>query len=273
MSVIAVKNIIHKYTENTINIVYEPTYSLFDYMLYDLPFNFFTTKPYIIDRSNVIYARDLSLFNYDMMFCHNEADAGLGFKLHVPIVKYIHTYALDEAQAGPNLFTILENTNDVNVPSFFSVDAPLLNIKNDNKNYETVLINSHPAGLDKKVVDFLISKINNLHVIDHTNNLLNISQYKTVIDLYPTNQTNMLYALNNNVCYLTTTQKNTIKYAEKYHNVHHASTVLDIIQKNNECLDSYSKSSFEETQNSLKSNWHDQMTSILSSIKSIGFYL
>jgi hypothetical protein len=273
MSVIAVKNVIHKYTETNINILYEPTYSLFDYIIYNLPFNFFTTKPYIIDKSNVVYVRDLSLFSYDMLFSHNEPDTTLATKLHIPSVRYVHTYALEEAQSSPNVFTILENATDVNVPSFYSVSMPLLNIEQNTKTHKTALINSSPAGLDPKIVEFFGNQIPDLHIIDHTNNLLNISQYKTIIDLYPTNQTNMLYALNNNVHYLTTTQKNTIKYAEKYNNVHHASTVLDLIQKNTECLETYSENSFSEVKNSLSSNWHDQMTNILSSIKSIGFYL
>lgn len=274
MSTIAIKNIIHKYTEKSINIIYEPTYSLFDYLIYDLPFNFFMTKPYIIDKPNVIYPRDLSLFSYDMLFCHNQENNDLALKLHLPIVRYIHTYALENVQGGPNIFTVLENAEDVGVPSFFSVSMPIFNMKNDIKvKKDSVLINSRPAGLDNKVIEFLKDKIPRLDIIDHTNNLLNICQYKTVIDLYPTNQTNMLYALNNNVCYLTTTQKNTIKYAEQYKNVYHASTVLDLIEQNQQCLQSYSDKSFDDIQQKFSYKWQDQMTDVFSTVKSTGFYL
>lgn len=272
MSVVAIKNIIHKYLDQNINILYEPTYSLFDYILYDLPFNFFTTKPYIIDRHNVTYAKDLSLFSYDMIFSHNDCDMNLATKMHLPMVKYVHAYALENAQAAPNVFTILENAAEVNVASFFTVSTPLLNVLQQTEKQDTALINSHPVGLDPKVTQFLVQQIPDLHIIDHTNNLLNISQYKTVIDLYPTNQTNMLYALKNNTCYLTTTQKNTMEYAKKYSNVYHASTVLDLIQKNKECLQTYSPSSFKANHN-IESNWHDQMVQHISLIKSTGFYL
>lgn len=272
MSVIAIKNIIHKYLDQNVNILYDPTYSLFDYIIYDLPFNFFTTKPYIIDRENVVYAKDLALFSYDMIFAHNDCDMSLGTKLHIPIIKYVHTYALENAQAAPNVFTILENAAEVNVDSFFTVSMPLLNLSREEEKLNTALINTHPVGLDPKVVQFLMQQIPDLHIIDHTNNLLKISQYKTVIDLYPTNQTNMLYALKNNTCYLTTTQKNTIKYAEKYNNVYHASTVLDLVEKNKDCLETYSRSSFD-TSRDIESNWKNQMIQHISFIKSTGFYL
>lgn len=272
MSVVAIKNIIHKYLDNTINILYEPTYSLFDYLMYDLPFNFFTTKPYILDRPNVVYSKDLSLFSYDMIFSHNECDPSAANKMHIPMIKYVHTYALENAESAPNTFTILENAQEVSVPSFFTVSMPVLNIQQNEKTHTTALINSHPIGLDKKIVQFLLEQIPDLQIIDHTNNLLNISQYKSVIDLYPTNQTNMLYALKNNVCYLTTTQKNTIKYAERYNNVYHASTILDLVQKNKQCLETYSVSSFDKDRN-IESDWHNQMVRHISLIKSTGFYL
>lgn len=272
MSVVAIKNIIHKYVDDQVNILYDPTYTLFDYLVYDLPFNFFTTKPYIIDRPNVVYAKDLGLFSYDMIFSHNQSDMNLSYKMHIPMVKYVHAYALENAQSAPGLFTILENAAEVNMPSFFVVSSPILNTLQNTKQHNTALINSDPAGLDPKIIQFFMHHIPDLQIIDHTNNLLNIANYKTVIDLYPNNQTNLLYALKNKTCYLTTTQKNTIQYAEKYQNTHHSSTILELIQKNKECLDTYSSLSFNDVEN-LESSWHDEMTSHLSSIKSTGFYL
>ena len=275
MSTLIIKNIAHKFLDNSINILYEPTYSLFDHMMFDLPFNFFTTSPYLTTRDNVIHPIDLSLFTYDMVFVHGIGDGRLGNGLHVPTIQYIHAFTTDNVTPSQNSFSLLEGSSVVNVNDCENISVPCPPYLIDaNKEFDTVLIDCGRSRLDPKILDFFNKKIPNLHIIDNVDNIQNIAKYKTVIDLYPQNASNLMFAILHNTFYLSSPQKNTSVYANTYSSMILGGMILDVVKHNEEILTNYSKNMFNKDKSLLQSNgWTENITSYIKSIKNKGFYL
>lgn len=72
----AMSNILHQTLEKNVNILYQPTYSLFDHILYELNFLFVTVQPNCHNQKIVTTTNNnIDLYNYDLLLSHNIFEA------------------------------------------------------------------------------------------------------------------------------------------------------------------------------------------------------
>ncbi len=275
MSSTVIKNIIHKFLDKNINILYGPTYSMFDYMVFDLPFNFFVNKPYRISKDNVISVMDVTLFDYDLVWINGLTPTDLGQKLHVPILQYVPSFITDSMDISHNTFYVLEGADETRNKNLVPIDLPWVQPSgNIDKIGDTAIINCYESKLDPKILHFFHDKIPNVHVIEELKDLPQISKYRTVIDLYPNNISNLYFALANNTVYITTPRPNTNAYQQMYKNIILGSMILDVIKHNENALNTYSPNSFAADHALMTEfKWHNKMIEHINNLKHTGFYI
>lgn len=277
MSASVIKNISHKFISSDLHIIYEPTYTIFDHEVFQLPALFFTTTPYLINRDNVIHSREVSLFAYDFIWTHGIRDIEEALKLHIPVMQYVHAYTATSIGPKPNVLSILEGAKDINTEGFGDVPVMVPSVTDiPPEKKASALIDCHYQRLDPNVVAFLKTKLPNLEIIDDINNLTDIRNYKVIIDLYPNDISNLLFALLHETFYITTPRSNTEQYSHLYNGVSLCATVLDAVDQHDRLLTGYNSSMFTKDKHKIEASrdsWYEQMSKYLIVMKRKGFYL
>lgn len=276
MSSHIIKNIAHKILNKNIHILYEPSYSVFDFIVLDLPFSFFLTKPLNINKSNVIFPIDLYLFNYDMIFGHNYTlKNNYDHKLHIPAIQYVHEFSNIKIESqNPNHTIVVEQLKPSRSTNFCVPIPSSQDIVDHHKEFDTVLLDCGESKLDQKIITVLKNKINNLHIIDNIAKIKDMAKYKIVIDLYPANISNLVFAISNDTYYISTPMAHIKDCVNKFNSVSLDSNLSGIIQHHDKVLKTYTTHNFDIDKQQLKNNdWNTSMTNIIQSTKHKGFYL
>lgn len=95
-------NIIHQILDKDINVVYAPSHSVFDQILYTIDCNFFVFGPYNTRSDKCISLEEeyIDLHEYDLFLCNNITDAN---KNKINLALHVNTLILQHTPKEPQL--------------------------------------------------------------------------------------------------------------------------------------------------------------------------
>lgn len=271
------KNLTHKVLSKDINILYNPSYTIFDTYIYDLPFNFYALRPPTID--SVLHPVDLSIFPYNFILTselHNSL-FDIAYKLHLPIVNYIHNDTVDTIEFNTFTTYIIENTDSSmkDVSQILKIFNPHFGVSVTDKQYDIGLLNTNPfSKIDNRIVDFFKEHAPGIQILESVQDLKRIGEFRFVVDLYPTNISNLIYCINSSTVYLSTPQKLFDSVNGMYKNLFLGKTTMDIIGYYKQNLPYYHIGMFgsDQTRTNLQ-EWSKTMIQYLSGLKNKGFVI
>lgn len=283
MSTSAMRNIIYRSTNNTdtMNILYDPTYSILDQVLFDN----INAEFYMYARfgrlTNVASLSDLDVLPYDLILTNSLHTnyRQISHMLHVPIVRYVGFEAGTNFNIEPNTYYICENAESDFSDQLFQIDFLDLNhyVNNTKKEKDVCVIINYPE-LSKgmtEVIDLLNKYIKGIDIINTMEHpIQNITQYRCVIDPFPQNQYNMMYCAINRSAYICPI--NSVPHTINKHmsTMFGCSSGQEIIKKVEKILPQYDAIDFDHDSQQIlskKSNWTSKISMILNKIKSKGY--
>ena len=136
-----IRNIVHKHAIEDISILYYPANDLIDDIITDWDANFFIYIDLLnnkINKNNVAYINDASLFEYDFILCYNITSdiLDISTKLHIPIITYLRYGSYDDSKIPDqkNIYYIVEHHGQSEQEKLLAI-TPTINknvINNDN---------------------------------------------------------------------------------------------------------------------------------------------
>lgn len=240
----AIRNIVHKQASKDINILYYPDNDLIDDIITDLDANFFIAESFRnkIQKNNVCYVSNISLFEYDLILCYdiNNNIVDLSSRLHIPIIVYLKYGSYDDTKIPdhPNVYYIIEHEGRSEQDKLLTV-IPTIDktIHNEDSNVCLFINTDRDYG---DLIPILTSSIQNLSIVDqekiNQNAMIEIlSKHKICIDLHPKSIYKLMYCAKGNLPYIVGTNEITTKYNSIYDGVflmpQNLDSLLDLIKR------------------------------------------
>lgn len=283
MSTSAMRNIIYRSRNNadSINILYDPTYSILDQVLFDSIKAEFYMYARFGRLNNVASLSDLDVLPYDLILTNSLHTnyRQISHMLHVPIVRYVGFEVGTNFNIEPNTYYICENAESDFSDQLFQIDSLDLSnyIQNINKEKDVCVIINYPE-LSKgmtEIVNLLNKYIKDIDIINTMEYpITSIAKYKCVIDPFPQNQYNMMYCAINHSVYICPNDSVPHVINKNMSTMLGCSSGQEIIKNVEKILPQYDTIDFDHDSQQIlskKSNWTSKISMILNKIKSKGY--
>lgn len=283
MSTAAMKNIIYRSTdtEGSLNILYDPSYSLFDTAIFDaLNANF-----YCYDKlgmlNKVPALSDFGMIPYDFILTnklHSNYE-NISHSLHIPIIRYVGFEIGPNIPKVPNTYYVSETATQDHENFIFSIDPIDLSnyCNNIEKTKDACVIINYPEmnRSAEELLKLLKTHCESIDIVQTSNNDITVmSQYKCVIDPYPNDQYNMIYAITNRSAYICKSNSIPAILGSKLRSIYPCENAKQIIDAVSGILHNYNNIPFDADKSSFilpKSNWKEKIKTVCEIVKSKGY--
>jgi len=215
MSLHTIKNLMGRFSDKEINILYFPSLSVLDSMILNIPVNYYGNTN--ISHPNLTNLTELSWENYDFIFAHNLSDTivNLSNTLHIPILYYINSKNKINRSYPKNIVYLYDTTSPIESENVISINLiPDLESMNVAPKQNCVFLNYHIEKINQSLKADIQQKIPDAVFIDDvpesTSALAKIfAQYKVCVDFGSVGHHEALLALQNRCVYLKFNNENT----------------------------------------------------------------
>jgi hypothetical protein len=283
MSSLPINNIVHKFNNRDLSILYYPSKDLIlNDLITDLECNFFIQSPYRDIKPNIIVTSLLHIYEYDFILTHN-VDQNImqtAHSLHIPVI-YWPKFIVDITKINDktkNISYIVETMsgtpqrNDIkNICLINSIVPPCPEIGNQNKvpvfiRHENINCGDIIRALANKYPDLLVVDDNKLK---HKSMIELISKSSMMIDFQPHSSIKIDYCFRHGIPYITLNSDTNMGYKAKYSNVVLVNLDSSII----EAISTYQNSSLPHSPNNSYNNDMELLYRYFTQTKLTGFIL
>lgn len=225
MSLHTIKNLMGKFSNQEINILYFPALSVLDSAILDIPVNYYGNTN--IRHPNLTNISELTWANYDFIFTHsiNETVINLSNTFHIPILYYISNKNKINKTYPKNIVYLYDTLSPIEMDNLICinlrVDLPVSNINTLNTK-NCVFINYHFEKINETLKNDIQNKIPDATFIDHLPSLKDLShifaEHKVCVDFSSYGHYEAILAIKNLCSYLRFNDKNT-DIENKYDNL------------------------------------------------------
>lgn len=207
----SIRNIVHKQNDQNIDILYYPNNSIIDDIITSWNYNFYIPSiNRTINNTNTTYVKNISLFEYDFILCHqiNDQIIGISNNLHLPIVQYLEygKYDTNKIPDQPNIYYIAEHDTQLIKNKIITI-IPSVKLELENKNPNICMMINRNIDYGNTIQN-IMSQIPNISLVDslaiNKKAIVDILiNHKIVIDVNPTDIYKPLFCALAGVPYIT----------------------------------------------------------------------
>lgn len=239
MSLHTIRNLMEKFSNPEINILYFPALSAIDLHILDIPVNYYGNTD--ISSQNLTNLTELTCASYDFIMTHhlNDTVLNLSNSFHIPILYYVNDKNQIK-QHHKNIIYLYDTKTPIEIPNTICInliDDILVNDVDIESKNDCVFINYHSEKINNKLQNeikeripeavFLDSLPNNISELSKT-----FSQYKVCVDINPNNTYDTLIALKNKCLCINFYQENSVVLDTKYDNLYYVNQLDDSVYQN-----------------------------------------
>lgn len=226
MSLHTIKNLLAKFSNKEINILYFPAMSAIDMSILDIPVNYFGNTS--IKHKNLTNISELTWLNYDFIFTHyiDNNIVNLSNIFHIPILYYINTRDKIKDDAPKNTIFLYDTPDKTTVQNGICINLINTNdnVLDTNKTNDALVINYHHQTINENLRKNLTQNIQDITIIDSLPQSLHdletiFASHKVCIDFTPANIHDAILAIKNKCIYINFINEN-VNIDHKYDNLH-----------------------------------------------------
>lgn len=273
MSVHTIKNLMSKFSNKELNVLYFPAMSAIDIAILDMPINYFGNTG--IQHKNLTNIFDLTWFSYDFIFAHfiDDTIINLSNTLHIPILYYVDNIEKIKKPVPRNTIFLYDTLNPISVENTICINIINVNkkISEKEKTKDCLIINYHSQKLNDNLKKSVVDNIPESTIIDvlpsDIESLENIfAEHKICIDFNSINIYDTILAIKNKCICINFYQNNNVcNY--KYDNLY----VVDNIDTDNyqKLIQLYNPNQFTKDIKTINSQINNNSLSDLASVYSL----